>query len=147
MPTNISAEIASNVISQTRTPATTEVSRGSAVSAPESRQATAVSGNELPEQAVLPVSGQESGISPELEQAVSDINAYVQNVSRELQFRVDEALPLGRAVISVVDTETEETIREIPNEQALALAHRLIEQQLEDDSSQNVEGLILSAQA
>jgi len=146
MPTNISAEIASNVITQTRTPASPEVSRGSAVSGSEERQPEAVSGNELPEEAVQQVS-QQGGVTPELEQAVSDINAYVQNVSRELQFRVDEALPLGRAVISVVDTETEETIREIPNEQALALAHRLIEEQTESADSQNIEGLIFSAQA
>jgi len=147
MPTNISAEIASNVIAQTKTQQAPEASRASAVSESEQpRQTAAVSGNELPDEAVQETAPQ-GGITPELEQAVSDINAYVQNVSRELQFRVDEALPLGRAVISVVDTETEETIREIPNEQALALAHRLIEEQLESDTSQNVEGLIFSAQA
>ena len=146
MPTNISAEIASNVIAQNRTQVTPSVSGGSTVSESESRQPAAVSGNELPDEAVQQAEPQ-GGVTSELEQAVSDINAYVQNVNREIQFRVDEALPLGRAVISVVNTETEETIREIPNEQALALAHRLIEEQLESDSSQNVEGLIFSAQA
>lgn len=78
-----------------------------------------------------------------LEQAVSDINSYVQSVNRELQFRVDEALPLGRSVVTVVDADTEETIREFPSEQALALAHRL--QEAGEEVQQEVEGLIFSA--
>lgn len=82
----------------------------------------------------------------ELEQAVSDINAYVQTVNRELQFRVDEALPLGRAVVTVIDADTEETIREFPSKEALALAHRLKEVSSETAQSQ-IEGLIISAHA
>lgn len=82
----------------------------------------------------------------QLEQAVSDINAYVQNVNRELQFRVDEALPLGRTVVTVIDAETEETIREFPSKEVLALAHRLKAEAGETSQSQ-IEGLIISAQA
>lgn len=82
----------------------------------------------------------------ELEQAVSDINAYVQTVNRELQFRVDEALPLGRAVVTVIDADTEETIREFPSKEVLALAHRLKEVSSEATQSQ-IEGLIISAHA
>ena len=82
----------------------------------------------------------------QLEDAVSDINSYVQTVNRELQFRVDDALPLGRAVVTVVDADTQEKIREFPSEQALSLARSLKEQQGETSKAQ-IEGLIISAQA
>jgi len=82
----------------------------------------------------------------QLEKAVSDINEYVQTVNRELQFRVDDALPLGRSVVTVVDADTQETIREFPSEQALSLARSLKEQAGEAVQSQ-IEGLIISAQA
>ena len=82
----------------------------------------------------------------DVNQAVSDINAYLQNVSRELQFRVDEALPLGRTVVSVIDTETKETIREFPSKEVLALARRLLEAQ-EVESNATPEGLLFSDQA
>lgn len=82
----------------------------------------------------------------QLEQAVSDINAYVQTVNRELQFRVDEVLPLGRSIVTVIDADTEETIREFPSKEAIALAHRLRDEANEATETQ-VEGLIISAQA
>ncbi len=82
----------------------------------------------------------------QLEKAVSDINEYVQTVNRELQFRVDDALPLGRSVVTVVDADTQETIREFPSEQALSLARSLKEQAGEAVQGQ-IEGLIISAQA
>lgn len=81
----------------------------------------------------------------ELEQAVSDINAYVQTVNRELQFRVDEALPLGRSVVTVIDADTEETIREFPSKEALELAHRL--KAASEETRSQLEGLIFSARA
>lgn len=88
----------------------------------------------------------EASAPDEINQAVSDINAYLQNVSRELQFRVDDALPLGRTVVSVIDTETKETIREFPSKEVLALAHRLLEAQ-EAESNATTEGLLFSDQA
>ena len=88
----------------------------------------------------------EASAPDDIQQAVTDINAYLQNVSRELQFRVDEALPLGRTVVSVIDTETKETIREFPSKEVLALARRLLEAQ-EVESNAKPEGLLFSDQA
>jgi len=88
----------------------------------------------------------EASAPDDINQAVSDINAYLQNVSRELQFRVDEALPLGRTIVSVIDTETKETIREFPSKEVLALAHRLLEAQAAE-SNATTEGLLFSDQA
>ena len=81
-----------------------------------------------------------------VEQAVSDINDFVQTVNRDLQFRVDDALPLGRSIVTVIDADTQETIREFPSEEALALAHQLRDQ-AEEEAEARLEGLIISAQA
>ncbi len=129
-------------MSQNAAPASSDGSGRSAVAA-ETRQAT----TELrPEQRqeTADVRQQEPAAS-EVSQAVSDINDYLQSVNRELRFRVDEALPLGRAVISIIDSDTQETIREIPSREALALAQRLQEERLSD--SANVGGLFISDQA
>ncbi|NWN91760.1 flagellar protein FlaG [Marinobacter adhaerens] len=58
-----------------------------------------------------------------LGEAVSQLNDYVQNVQRDLQFEVDS--DLGQTVVKVVDQETQEVIRQIPDEVALRLAEKL----------------------
>jgi flagellar protein FlaG len=61
-----------------------------------------------------------------LQGAVSDINNYVQNLQRSLLFTVDEES--GKDVVTVLDTETEEVIRQYPSEEVLVIARRLAEQ-------------------
>ena len=65
----------------------------------------------------------------ELQSAVSKINDYVQNIQRSLQFTVDEES--GRDVVTVLDTETEEIIRQYPSEEVLAFARQLAQQKEE----------------
>lgn len=133
-------------MSQNAVPASSDGSGRSAVAA-ESRQATTEQ-----RQGLRPEQRQEAAdvrqaepAASEVSQAVSDINDYLQSVNRELRFRVDEALPLGRAVISIIDSDTQETIREIPSKEALALAQRLQEERLSETA--NVGGLFISDQA
>ncbi len=59
----------------------------------------------------------------QLNTAVSDINDYVQTLQRSLQFSVDKAT--GRTIITVVDKETDEVIRQIPPETTLRIAKSL----------------------
>lgn len=59
----------------------------------------------------------------ELGQAVSQLNDFVQNVQRDLQFEVDN--DLGQTIVKVVDQQTQEVIRQIPDEVALRLAEKL----------------------
>jgi flagellar protein FlaG len=73
-----------------------------------------------------------------VKQAVSDINAYVQNLQRDLQFKVDTEL--GRTIISVVDSETKQVIRQIPREDVVERA-RFLEERANADGSP--EGLLL----
>ena len=94
----------------------------------------------------LPASQNDAAQKSQLEEAVSDINDYVQTVNRELQFRVDEALPLGRSIVTVVDSDTQEVIREFPSEQALSFA-RSLKEQAGAAGQQQIEGLIISARA
>jgi flagellar protein FlaG len=59
----------------------------------------------------------------QVKEAVSKLNDYVQNVQRSLQFDFDE--DAGKSVITVVDRDTKEVIRQIPDELALELARNL----------------------
>lgn len=59
----------------------------------------------------------------ELDEAVSQLNDFVQNVQRDLQFEVDNEL--GQTIVKVVDQSTQEVIRQIPDELALRLAENL----------------------
>lgn len=61
-----------------------------------------------------------------LESAVSNINDYVQNLQRSLQFTVDEIS--GKDIVTVLDKETDEIIRQYPSEEVLEIARRLSEE-------------------
>ena len=58
-----------------------------------------------------------------LHKAVKDLSAGAQNLQRSLQFSIDASS--GRTVIKVIDKITQEVIRQIPEEEILALAARL----------------------
>ena len=70
-----------------------------------------------------------------VESAVSQISDFVQSFQRDLLFSVDK--DSDRLVVKVVDSETQEVIRQIPSEEMLRIAKNL-------DSA---ESLILSEQA
>jgi len=59
----------------------------------------------------------------QVEEAVTQLNDYVQNVERNLQFNLDDES--GKTVITVVDRQTSEVIRQIPDEVVLKLAQDL----------------------
>ena len=61
--------------------------------------------------------------SVEVKEAVSKLNEYVQKTQRDLDFRLDE--DSGKTVISVYDRQSEQLVRQIPNEAALEMAKKL----------------------
>lgn len=61
----------------------------------------------------------------DLKQAVSQLNDYVQNMQRDLQFSIDKES--GVLVVKVIDTKSEKVIRQIPNEETLKMARSLAE--------------------
>jgi flagellar protein FlaG len=72
------------------------------------------------------VSQQQQQGQQQLQEAVSRINDYVQNVQRSIRFSIDEAS--GKDVVTVLDKQTEEVIRQIPVEEVLVFARNLAEQ-------------------
>ncbi|MEE4185462.1 MAG: flagellar protein FlaG [Gammaproteobacteria bacterium] len=62
-----------------------------------------------------------------IEEAVAQIQTYIAESQRDLQFRVDEAS--GRTVVSVFDSQGQ-LIRQIPSAEVLSVAARLQEQGL-----------------
>jgi len=60
-----------------------------------------------------------------LEKVVSQLNAYIQNTQRDVDFSVDDST--GRVVVRVIDSESEEVIRQIPSEEMLAISRHLVE--------------------
>jgi flagellar protein FlaG len=65
----------------------------------------------------------------DLKQAVSQLNDYVQNIQRNLQFNIDKES--GVMVVKVIDTKSEKVIRQIPAEETLKLARSLAEHNVE----------------
>lgn len=95
------------------------------------RQGGEVSGNKLPPQAekiadtTLRDNATESTISkPEfrdnVREAVAKMNEYVQSTQRDLQFSYDDEL--GETIVKVLDSQTQEVIRQIPDEIFVSLA-------------------------
>lgn len=62
-----------------------------------------------------------------IEQAVTEINEYVQSIERDLHFSIDE--DSGLTIIRVRDKESGELIRQIPEDIFLNLAQKLKENQ------------------
>lgn len=75
-------------------------------------------GKDLPSKAE-----QEKLEAEKIEQVTQSINEHLQLVQRKLQFSIDKGS--DRMVITVLDSETQEVIRQIPSEEALQLSRRL----------------------
>ncbi len=58
-----------------------------------------------------------------LEEAVSNINEYTQNIQRSLQFSISDAD--GRTIIKVIDSETNQIVRQIPPDEVLSISENL----------------------
>ena len=63
----------------------------------------------------------------------------MQNITRELNFSVDEEL--NRFIVTVLDQETGEIIRQIPSEDMLELARKLADAQ-ENAPGGQVKGIL-----
>lgn len=85
------------------------------------------SGNSLPLAEAKDVAAKTSAIADEsrqeVAQAVAQLNDYIQSVQRDLRFTLDE--DSGRSVITVIDSQSNEVIRQIPEEVTLSLAQKL----------------------
>lgn len=102
------------------------------VSSAESRSSTADATGKVAETRQV-VAGTTLGVQAEsreievsqeaLEEAVSHLKEYVQSVQRDMDFSVDDMT--GRYVVRVIDSQTQELIRQIPSEEMLAISRDL----------------------
>ena len=67
--------------------------------------------------------------------AVQSANAYVQSVSSSLQFSLDQ--DTGHTVVKMIDTQTEEVLRQFPSEEMLAISK----------SIDRMQGLLINREA
>jgi len=82
---------------------------------------------EQSQSATLPLSSKPGVASEEVNvlAVVKEMKDYVQNIQRDLEFTVDEES--GRTIITVIDSETDEVIRQIPPEDLLYMVKALQE--------------------
>jgi len=88
---------------------------------------------------VSPQSEAPEATRAEVVEAVSDISDYIQTISRELQFQVDDQL--GSTIITVTDKETDEVVRQIPSEEIVAMARYIAE-----NAPDPVKGLLMNGE-
>jgi len=119
MPIDNLAQIGSSVVRPVKTESTAQPA-----AAP--RQELPGSGNPVPTPAPS---------NSDVQQAVSRLNDYAQSLRRDIQFSVDKSS--GSTVIRVVDSNSGETIRQIPSEVMLAIAQSL----------DNAQGLFVNTKA
>ncbi len=62
---------------------------------------------------------------PELERLAESLSSFVRSLNRDLSFSVHKAS--GRTVVTVLDGETKEVIRQIPSEEFLRISEALAE--------------------
>lgn len=58
-----------------------------------------------------------------IKQAADAINSQLQQMSKNIRFSLDEET--GDTIVKVVDSDTGQTIRQIPSEEALRIQHSL----------------------
>ena len=74
---------------------------------------------------VLPQPTEDRATQAEVVQALSDISQYMQSQTRELQFQLDENI--SGSIITVLDPETREIVRQIPTEEVIDVARYIAE--------------------
>lgn len=107
------------------TPVIPKVASAASSHRPDEANALPSGGKELPVKEIKETSEQVK--VTDIEQAVTEINDYVQSVQRDLHFSVDE--DSGLTVIRVRDKESGELIRQIPEDIFLSLAQNLKDNQ------------------
>jgi len=118
-------EVGATQVAQVTPPAVPPVANTPSLDGSEEAEAVPSSGKELPMSDTSKVAPDPE--SADIEQAVTEINEYIQSIQRDLHFSVDE--DSGLTVVRVRDKESGELIRQIPEDIFLSLAHNLKENQ------------------
>ncbi len=84
-------------------------------------------------------SAQQMPSAEQVQQAVKTVQQMVQSQASNLQFSVDQAT--GRTIVTVVDTSTNQVIRQIPSMEMIAIAHAI------DQMQAKGQGLMMTQKA
>ncbi len=71
----------------------------------------------------------------QIQQAVDKIQGFTDNVAKNLKFSIDE--DTGKTIVKLLDSQTQEVIRQFPSEEAISIARTL----------DKVQGLLFSDKA
>jgi len=100
---------------------------------------SAISGHVLPQYRT----DKSDSVRQEIEDKVSELNSFVQNIQRGVQFSVDD--DSGHSVVTVTDKESGDVIRTFPSEEMLAISAQLSENlAMQDDVGR---GLLVNSKA
>ncbi len=111
---------------------------GSAQTLGSTRNSGTASGAEQISSATATTSQQSSGTPAslqEVEQAMEEVRNAIAPMAQDLLFSIDE--DTGKTVVKVVDSSTDEVIRQIPSEEIITIAKAL----------DNLQGLLLKQKA
>ncbi len=112
-----------NEVRISQTVPTNSVGVTSSAGSGDKKEDVGEAGKILPPESVAAVVGETSeAVSETVSQAVADLNRYVQNEQRDLLFSMDNGT--GDMVVRVLDRDSGDLIRQIPNQIVLDLAAR-----------------------
>lgn len=86
-------------------------------------------GKELPSVAIKAAPPVPEFKELDIDQAIADLQAFVEGLGRSLSFARDESI--DRSVITVRDTQTNQVVRQIPSEEVVAIARQIREEMVE----------------
>lgn len=130
----MSNDIVTNQISKDVLSSSTAAKTASVAQAQPRQNVAAEEGKSLPPEADASKVSNE-----ELQQAVTQLNDRLQQVQRDLLFSVDDSS--GQTIVRVVNTETEEVVRQMPTEEALRISRNI------KDQVGDVSGMIFETSA
>ena len=90
---------------------------------PAEGQAASQTGRSPPSGGGAESASTEAPKESEVAHSVERLNELIKSVRRELHFSVDDAS--GHTVITVIDAETQQVVRQIPPEEVLSVVQRL----------------------
>lgn len=90
------------------------------------------------EAAAAPAARPTTPTAEQIQAATRQVQDMVQSKASNLVFSLDK--DSGKTIVKIVDSQTEEVIRQIPSEEMVALAHAL-------DQMQELQGVLLKGKA
>ena len=93
---------------------------GQATAAPSQATTRPARNNAPATELAMPTGRPQQPDAQQVRQALGEVQKAVESVARDLRFSIDKET--GRTIVTVVDSVTQEVIRQIPGEEIVAIA-------------------------